>query len=318
MVSMNYVNRRKTRVLILTFLLVLAFAAAALNFARIKPCLQTAAEIFTPPKTAAVSQTVVSSAPAKTTLKNLTVCFIDVGQGDSCLIYCDGATMLIDAGVPEMGPRVVQYLKGLGIARLDYVVGTHPDADHIGGVSDILNNFPVQHLLMTHAYSTTDTFLTLIKTIEAKHLTITAPSVGGTFSLGGAKCTVIAPNAVYDDTNDMSIVIRLVYKNRTFLFTGDASSASETDILKKGRPVKADVLKVGHHGSASATSNAFLKAVGPKYAVISVGAGNHYGLPAASTIKKLTSCGAKFLRTDQNGTVVFQSDGDSLTYSCEK
>lgn len=322
MFAINTVNRRKARSLTIITLLLAAAAAIFLNFGHVEPVFKNTAKFLPLHKTAASETTASAKKTAnpafKPVLKNLSVSFIDVGQGDSTFICCDGATMLIDAGVPEMGPRVAEYLKNLGVTKLDYLVGTHPDADHIGGLSTVINAYPVGKLLMTHTYSTTETFVSLIKTIGAKKLKIKAPTVGESFSLGGAVCTVLAPNAVYDDTNDMSIVLRLVYKNRTFLFTGDASAPSEADMLKNGLPLRADVLKVGHHGSASATTAAFLKAVSPAFAVISVGAGNTYGLPAASTVKKLQASGAKILRTDQSGTVVFQSDGNSLSYYYEK
>jgi competence protein ComEC len=251
-------------------------------------------------------------------LSNLSVHIIDVGQADSIFIYCDGSTMLIDAGTNTAGPTVENYLKAYDITELNYLVATHPHEDHIGGMPDIINNFKIDKIITTSVTATTKTFENLLNAISNKGLKITVAIPGNSFKLGGAECTIIAPNASYADLNDSSVVIKLTYKGKSFLFTGDASEQSEADMLKKGYDLKADVLKVGHHGSTSATSSAFLKAVNPQYAVISVGLGNLYGHPAKSTLDKLYNAKVKVYRTDQNGTVIFSYDGKNLKVTTEK
>jgi beta-lactamase superfamily II metal-dependent hydrolase len=251
-------------------------------------------------------------------LKDLSVHFIDVGQGDSEFIDCNGSTLLIDGGPGTANGKTEAYLKSYGITSLDYVAATHPHEDHIGGLINVLSDMKVGSVIMTGATTNTDAFASFVSVIKTKGLKTIKAVPGNTYALGGASFTILAPNAQYNDLNETSVVIRLVYKHRSFLFTGDASKESEADMLAKGYELQSDVLKVGHHGSDTATSDAFLKAVKPKIAVISVGAGNIYGLPDDSVIEKLNASGAKVLRTDYNGTIVITSDGSTLTYETEK
>jgi competence protein ComEC len=259
-----------------------------------------------------------SNVASSVNLTNLSVHVIDVGQGDSIFIYCDGSTMLIDSGIPDEGTKVENYLKSYHIAELNYLVATHPHDDHIGGMPDVINNIKIDKILMTRVTNNTKSYENLLTAISNKGLKITEAKAKSTFTLGGAQCTILAPNASYTDLNDSSIVIKLTYKGKSFLFTGDASEASEADMIKQGYDLKADVLKVGHHGSSTATSAAFLKAVNPQYAVISVGLGNSYGHPAKNTLDKLGKANVKVYRTDKNGTVIFSYDGGNLKVTTEK
>lgn len=252
------------------------------------------------------------------TLKDLTVCYFDVGQGDSVLVYCDGKTMLIDGGIPDMANRVENDLKTLHVKKLDDIIATHPHDDHIGGLVQVLKDFDYDKLIMPKTSANTKTYESFLSAVAAKNKKIMIPEPGKTFQLGGAKVQIVAPNNTYDDMNNMSVVLRLDYKGKSFLFTGDASAQSEADMIKKKYNLKADVLKVGHHGSTSATTAAFLKAVKPEYAVISVGAGNTYGHPAQATLNRLNQSGIKVLRTDLNGSVVFHYDGKNLTYKTDE
>lgn len=252
------------------------------------------------------------------TLKNLSVHFIDVGQGDSIFIYCDGEEMLIDGGPVDSDGKSQRYLSSLGVKTLKYMIATHPDEDHIGGLPEVVDSFGVSKLLLSGATANTRAFETFLKSVKTRKVGAVKVAPGQQYTLGGGSFTVLAPNRTYEDTNDMSVVIRFCYKNRSFLFTGDASKASEADMLKNGLTLRSDVLKAGHHGSGSATSDAFLKAVAPKVAVISVGKNNVYGLPAQKTIDKLQKAGVKILRTDDSGTIVMESDGTSLTYRTER
>jgi competence protein ComEC len=262
------------------------------------------------------AQNSTSNAPK---LVNLSIHFIDVGQADSIFIYCDGSTMLIDAGTNVAGIKIENYLKAYNITELNYLVATHPHEDHIGGMPDIINNFKIDKMIMTRVTNNTKTYENLLNAISNKGLKITEAIPGNSFKFGGAECTIFAPNSSsYADLNDSSIVIKLTYKGKSFLFTGDASEPSEADMLKKGYDLKADVLKVGHHGSSSASSAAFLKAVNAQYAVISVGLGNPYGHPAKTTLDKLSNAKVKVFRTDESGTVIFSYDGKNLKVTTEK
>lgn len=250
--------------------------------------------------------------------KALSVHYIDVGQGDSELISCEGHNMLIDAGTPGEAATVENYLRKQGVKTLDYVVGTHPHDDHIGGLSDVIKNYDVKDVILSDVTTTTQSFKRLLRAISSKKLGITKAKAGNTYDLGNAKFTILAPLAKYDDLNNMSVVIKLTYKSNSFLFTGDASAESERDILANREDPSADVLKVGHHGSSTATTEEFLTAVHPSMAVISVGKGNSYGLPNKEVVRRLQDNGIKLFRTDYNGTVVILSDGKNLSYEKEK
>lgn len=251
----------------------------------------------------------------KTVVKgNLEVHFIDVGQADSILIMIDSDSMLIDAGNNGDSDLVVDYIKSQGLEDLDYVIGTHPHEDHIGGLDAVINSFEVGKVLMPKQVSTTKTFEDVLTSIQNKGLKITTPKIGASYNLGGAEWTILAPHEEqYDETNNSSIVIKLEYGNNSFIFTGDAEEASELDILKMG-DLKSDVLKVGHHGSSSSTSLDFLNAVNPNYAVISLGFDNSYGHPHSEVIERLSNKNIEVLRTDELGTIIFTSDGKSLNY----
>jgi competence protein ComEC len=248
----------------------------------------------------------------------LSVHIIDVGQGDSILICCEGKDMLIDGGIPQEATTVENYLKSCGVKSLEYVVGTHPHNDHIGGLVSVIKDYDVGTIIMSGATTTTQTYENLLTVISKKKKTITRAKVGNSYELGGAKFVILAPVGTYDDLNDMSVVIKLTYKSKSFLFTGDASEDSEKDMLAEKRDLNADVLKVGHHGSSTATTKEFLDAVKPSFAVISVGQGNSYGLPNTEITQRIKDAGIKLFRTDTNGTIVFESDGKIITYKKEK
>ncbi|KYH29222.1 MULTISPECIES: ComEC/Rec2 family competence protein [Clostridium] len=248
---------------------------------------------------------------------DLKVHFIDVGQADSILITQGSNNMLIDAGNNEDSDLVVNYLKKQGITKLDYVIGTHPHEDHIGGLDAVIRAFDVKKVYMPKKTSTTKTYKDVITAIKDKGLKIAIPSRGTTFKLGEAVATVVAPSesSDYEDVNNYSIVIKLKYKNTSFLFAGDAEDILEKEIIKGGYDIKVDVLKVGHHGSRSSTTQEFLNKVSPKYAVISVGQGNEYGHPHKSTMDRLKSKGIPVYRTDEAGTIIATSNGNSIAFN---
>ena len=242
--------------------------------------------------------------------ETLSVYFLDVGQADSILIRLNGQNMLIDAGNNEDGPLIVNYFKELGIENFKYVVATHPHEDHIGGMDDIINNFNIDTFYMPDKITTTKTFEDVLDALENKNMKYNTLNDGDKFNIDNANIEVISGGFTNSDINDSSIVLKLVYLNNSFLFTGDATSNVESKLLDKD--IKSDVLKVGHHGSKYSTTDKFLDKVSPKYAIISVGKDNIYNHPSSNTITKLENKGIKIYRTDTLGTIVLDSDGNSI------
>jgi competence protein ComEC len=248
-----------------------------------------------------------------------TVTFLDVGQGDAIVIQNENTVMLIDAGTNKTAVNLINELKSMAISRFDVIIATHPHEDHIGGMDNVINNFEVRQVIMPEESANTQTYQDVLKAINNKALTISVPKAGSSFNLGSAICTVLAPNSQnYEDTNNYSIVLRVVYGSMSFLLTGDAGTDSEKEILGKGYTLKSDVLKVGHHGSADSTSNPFLEAIAPRNAVILVGQDNDYGHPHKETLSKLNTAGIKIYRTDMNGTIVYTSNGTNLAVKTGK
>ena len=243
-------------------------------------------------------------------LDNMRVHYIDVKQGDSTFIeFPNDKTMLIDAGKKEQGSNVVNYIKNLGYNKIDYVVGTHPDADHIGGLATVIESFAIGSIYMPKKSSTTQTYLNLLKVIKNKGLTIhTAISGVNIISLDNLKVDIISPTKEYETSNESSAVIKIVYKNRKFLFMADATTDNEADIKAD---VESDVVKVGHHGSDTSSKEEFVQKTKAKYAVISVGE-NSYHHPYDIIVKRWENIGAEVLRTDKLGSIVISTDGNNL------
>ena len=246
---------------------------------------------------------------------NLVVHFIDVGQGDSILIQTPaGKTMLVDAGPNDAGAAVVSSLKGLGIRSLDVVVATHPHSDHIGGMPAVLNNIPIKQFIDSGYPSTTPDYEEMLNIIDRKNIPFKTVSAGEIISLDPSlTINVLNPQKTFfDNANDNSVVLRVGYGKTAFLLVGDAGFVAENAMIMSGEDLGADVLKVGHHGSSSSTSPQFLNAVVPRIGVIEVGAGNSYGHPTATTLKRLSSAGVEMYRTDLDGTVSIVSDGSTV------
>lgn len=246
----------------------------------------------------------------------LKVHFIDVGQADSILIQYGNENMLIDAGNNDDENTLKNYINSLGIKEFKYVVGTHAHEDHIGSLDYIINSFKVGKVYFPKVSASTKTFENLLNAVNNKGMKFTIPTVGESFNLGDAKCTILGPNgSTYTDANNYSIVIKLEYGSNSFLFTGDAEDVSEKEMLSSGLNLKSDVLKAGHHGSKSSTTDEFLNAVNPKYAVLSVGKDNDYGHPNKETLDKFSERKIKVYRTDESGTIVATSDGKNITFN---
>ena len=248
----------------------------------------------------------------------LVVHFIDVGQGDSILLESDNHFMLVDAGENDQADTVISYLENAGVCALDYVVGTHPHSDHIGGLDKVIEHFDVSNVILPPVEHTTRTFEDVLDAVEAKDLKITRPKVGDTRSLGRANFTILAPNDDYGkDLNDWSVGLRVTYGDNRFVMCGDAETLAEADMLKNGIDLSADVLKLGHHGSSTSSSPAFLDAVNPSVAIISCGQGNSYGHPHRETMEKLSERNITVYRTDEDGSITAACDGENIIWGTE-
>jgi len=249
----------------------------------------------------------------------LQVHFIDVGQGASQLIIgSSGKTILIDAGNNNQEEEIVAYLRKNGIQKIDILVGTHPDADHIGGLDAVIDNFEIGKIYMPKVQSNTKTFEDVLLAIQRKGLKVSTAKAGVTLDWEpDAKVQMIAPVRDYEDDNDMSAVLKLTFGEISFLFTGDAESKSEHDMINSKADLKSDVLLVAHHGSKSSTTEAFLDVVKPSFGVIQVGK-NNYGHPAPEILERLNKRGVKVYRNDLHGDIVFITDGKNIKVSHTK
>jgi beta-lactamase superfamily II metal-dependent hydrolase len=246
--------------------------------------------------------------------------YIDVGQGDATLIQSADNTVLIDGGDTKTQKKFINYLRSTGITSIDYVIATHPHTDHIGGLSQVVQQFAVKDVLMLDTIYKSPSFKQLIVAMEAKGLKYATPAVGDTFAAGIIKFTVLAPAKKFKDLNDMSIVIRMVYGETAFLFTGDAEGLSEREMLRGELPLRSNVLKAGHHGSGSSSTSEFLDAVSPSVVVISCGKKNVYGFPDEKVLKNVLKPerNITLFRTDEDGTVVISTDGQNITLPSKK
>ncbi len=251
----------------------------------------------------------------------ITVSFIDVGKSDSILISADGYNLLIDAGLSKSAEEVSAYLDRYSVETLDLVIATHPDADHIGGMSTIVENYEVSKYItydIADKYdSTSKTYNTLLQTLEDNDVDITYTTAGDTYTFGSIVVDVLSPDHEYKDTNDDSVVVKVTYGDSEFLFTGDASSEVEEYLIETGVDLSCDVLKVSHHGSRTATTQEFVQEADPEYAILCIG-DNIYNLPNYEVIKRLEDYGTEVYRTDDYGTIVVTSDGKEITVTTEK
>lgn len=250
----------------------------------------------------------------KNKTSKMEVHFIDVGQGDATLIKCGGENMLIDAGDNSKGTLVQNYLKKQGVDTLDYVICTHSDSDHAGGMDVILTKFNCKTVLYPDTDCNTATWRDVRSAMEYKGYKRTAPLSGKEYTLGQASFTILSQDGAYESDNDNSIVIMMTHKDVKFLFTGDIEYEAQEGLVKTD--LKADVYKVSHHGSKTGTTEEFLDAISPTYAVISCGEDNSYGHPHAGPLTFLRSRGIKTYRTDEQGSIIALSDGNTVTFNC--
>lgn len=262
-----------------------------------------------------------NTANVQTAEGELIVYMLDVGQADSFLLVQDGETALIDCGTRSTGKDVVQELKSLGIDKLDYVFGTHPHDDHMGGMYDVITNFEVGTIILPEVKAgevTTNWYMKLMQEIKTGGYELKYATLGEIYNLGNATMKVIGPiSEPKDNLNNYSTVMKVSFGEMDLIMTGDAEIEVEEEILKSGENIDAEILKVGHHGSDTSTSDEFLNAITPEYALISAKVGNKYDHPIKSTMDKLKENDIEVYRTDENGTVVVTITSDDVDFSCE-
>ena len=242
--------------------------------------------------------------------------FIDVGQGDAILVQVNDKNLLIDSGPKSEKKKLVDYLDSLYIPEFDYVIATHPHEDHIGNMSYIINNYKIINFYSPKAQNNTSAFESMAESLARKNIKIMILKSNNTsINLGeNTLVEVLSPNLnSYDNLNNYSPVIKISYGNNSFLFTGDAEESIEKELASKSFNLKSDLLKIGHHGSSTSTSEIFLEKVNPKITVISVGKDNSYGHPTKETLEKIKN--TRVFRTDLDGSIVITSDGESLKSS---
>lgn len=244
--------------------------------------------------------------------------FLDVGQGDCALITCEGHSMLIDGGASMQSRKVYSFLESHGIDHLDYIVASHADADHVGGLAAALNFATADTALCTVTEHDTKSFNDFLKYLNKQGVELTVPDAGSTYSLGSANFTVILPEKGVSYSDNTSLVIRVCYGDTSFLFTGDAEYEDEQAAIASGMALKSTVLKIGHHGSSSSSSYAFICAVEPDYAVISVGSDNTYGHPTERVLSRLHDADVSVFRTDMQGDIHCTSDGKTVAFDVRK
>ena len=254
----------------------------------------------------------------QTNAGEMKVHFLDVGQGLSILVQSEGKTMIYDGGDKKTSRFVVAYLKDQGVKKIDYLISSHYDADHMAGLIGCLNTFDVKHVISSNYEHNSKLYKSFVKAVKADGLKMQHPKVGKTFSFGSGSFEILAPTKIEaKGSNNNSVAIKLVNGQNSFVFTGDAEHESEAAMCASGIDLSCDVLVPGHHGSATATSWDFLQKTVPEYAVISCGKNNKYGHPDKDTMDKLQSMNIQVYRTDKQGTIIATSNGTDISWSAE-
>ena len=248
--------------------------------------------------------------------------FLDVGNADCILVRQGDNNLLIDAAERSNGEQIIRYLEQQGVQKLDLVVATHPHADHIGGMAEVIERFAVDRFVMSFmsekATPTTMVYTRMLEALDAHNVPVDEAIPGTTYELGTARLQILAPYEPSDEANDVSVSCRLTFGERSFVFTGDAGTGVEKQMLDSPYTLRADVLKLGHHGSNTSNSERFLYEVMPQYAVITCGEGNSYGHPHQEVLDRVLRQGIQPVRSDAHGTIVFTTDGADLTLQTEK
>lgn len=242
--------------------------------------------------------------------------FIDVGQGDCTLIITPtGKHILIDTGTPDSESKLVDHLKEMDVETIDYLILTHPHADHIGGAAEVIDRFEIDKVIMPDVTTDTRTFYNVLEAIEQEGCEALLAESGSHYSVDGCTIDILGPVTPDEENlNNSSIVCKLTYGKTSFMFTGDMETDYEKELVSMyGNKLKSDVLKVGHHGSSTSSSEEFLTCVSADIGIISCGEDNEYGHPHSKIIKRLEKYGVSYLRTDKEGTVSLVSDGEKVT-----
>ena len=259
--------------------------------------------------------------PTVTAEGELEVHFIDVGNADAIFVRQEDKTLLIDAGESTTYNDLQWYLEDYGVTHLD-MIATHPHADHIGGMAKVLEHFSVGQFIMSFmpesATPTTNTYLRMLEVLDEKDIPICEAKVGDVYELGTARLQILGPIEETTEKNDMSVVTRLTFGERAFLFTGDAESGVEKQLVNSGYDLSADVMKLGHHGSKTSNSSLLLKHVSPQCVVATCGADNDYGHPHKEVLKRLDAMDITLYRADISGNIVITTDGETFTVETEK
>ena len=266
--------------------------------------------IYKPNKLKDNENTIQNKEETKVISNDLEIHFLDVGEADCALICSNGEYALIDAGNTIDGNKIVKYFESLGITDFKYLFGTHAHEDHIGGLANVIYNFNIGKVYMPNVPSEYKSYHNVIKALNKKNSELNNPINDEEYKLGESTLKIIYNGENEEDINNSSLIIKLTYKNKSFLFTGDTTKEIEDKILDKD--LNSNLLKVSHHGSNDASSANFLVKVHPEYAIISVGKDNDYHHPHQVTIDKLERLGTKVYRTDQDGTIIVKSDGESI------
>ena len=252
----------------------------------------------------------------------LEVHFLDMGNADCILVRQGDKNMLIDAAEPDNREDIIRYLQRQGVQKLDLVIATHPHADHIGAMFAVVEEFPIDRFVMSYvteeATPTSNAYIRMLEALDTHNVAVEEAIPGTTYELGTARLQIVAPFEAVEDANDVSVVCRLTFGERSFLFTGDAGKKVENQMLDSPYVLRSDVLKLSHHGSNSGNSERFLYEVMPQYAVITCGEGNSYGHPHQEVMTRLKRQQIQSFRSDLHGTIVFKSDGQELTVITEK
>lgn len=248
--------------------------------------------------------------------RDFKIYFIDVGEADCILIENNYEYTLIDAGNNKDGKKLVEYFKSLGIEEFQYVIGTHAHEDHIGGMDNIIKNFAIKHFYMPDTHISMITYEEILEALEKKKIKYETPNVDTTFQMSDTKFKILWISKDEEELNDTSIVLKVYYKNTSYLLMADATYNVEEKILEKD--VESDLIKIAHHGSNHSSGAVFLKKVNPKYAIISVGKDNDYGFPKQVVLDKLDRMNVQVFRTDEQGTIIATSNGNDITFETVK